>query len=151
MYGGGQLGHQGLHPTVDAFLPPTSEAWGQYRSIYHKRNDYQLDWAAQRTVRFSGLPGIWPQDSACQESMGSIYDRSSEHLGTSDTGIIRTRRSLTTAAAALRGKGLVPASVEQPDLYRIRSASVVLPRADNWVEASREFRAARPGVNFAAT
>jgi hypothetical protein len=151
MYGGGQLGHQGLHPTVDAFLPSTSEAWGQYRSIYHKRNDYQLDWAAQRTVRFSGLPGIWPQDSACQESMGSIYDRSSEHLGTSDTGIIRTRRSLITAAAALRGRGLVPASVEQPDLYRIRSASVVLPRADNWVEASREFRAARPGVNFAAT
>ncbi len=151
MYGGGQLGHQGLHPTVDAFLPPTTEAWSQYRSIYHKRNDYQVDWEAQRKIRFSGLPGIWPQDSACQESMGSIYDRSSEHLGTSDTGIIRARRSLIMAATALRDKGILPASVKQPRAYRIRSASVVLPRADNWVEASREFREARPGVNFAAT
>ncbi len=83
--------------------------------------------------------------------MGSIYDRSSEHLGTSDTGIIRARGSLITAAAALREKGSIPASVEQPHVYRIRSASVVLPRVDNWVEASREFREARPGVNFAAT
>jgi hypothetical protein len=150
-YGGGQLGHQGLHPTVDGFLPPTPGAWSQYRSIYHKRNDYQIDLVAQREVRFSGLPGIWPQDSACQESMGSIYDRTSEHLGTSDTGIIRARRSLITAAAAMRARGIVPASVEQSQVYRIRSASVVLPRVDNWVEASREFREARSGVNFAAT
>jgi hypothetical protein len=77
-------------------------------------------------------------------SMGSIYDRSSEHLGTSDTGIIRTRRSLIAAAVALRDNGVGPASVEQPHVYRIRSASVVLPRAENWVEASREFREARP-------
>jgi hypothetical protein len=83
--------------------------------------------------------------------MGSIYDRTSEHLGTSDTGIIRARRSLITAAAAMRARGIVPASVEQSQVYRIRSASVVLPRVDNWVEASREFREARPGVNFAAT
>jgi hypothetical protein len=140
-----------LHPTVDAFLPPTTEAWSQYRSAYNKGNDYKLDYDAQRKVRFSGLPGIWPQDSACQESMGSIYDRSSEHLGTSDTGIIRARRSLMMAASALQEKGSVPASVEQPQVYRIRSASVVLPRVDSWVEASQEFREARPGVNFAAT
>jgi nitrite reductase/ring-hydroxylating ferredoxin subunit len=87
--GGGRLGHQGLHPTIDAFLPPTTEAWSQYRSIYNKGNDYQIDLDAQRAVRFSGLPGIWPADSACQESMGPIYDRSSEHLGSSDAGIIR--------------------------------------------------------------
>jgi len=151
MYGGGQLGHQGIHPTVDALLPPTPEAWSQYRGIYHQGNDYQIDYEAQRKVRFSGLPGVWPQDSACQESMGSIYDRSSEHLGTSDTGIIRARRSLMTAAAALHEKGIVPASVDHPEAYRIRSASVVLPRTANWVEASREFRAAQSGVNFAAT
>jgi phthalate 4,5-dioxygenase oxygenase subunit len=150
MYGGGQLGHQGLHPTVDAFLPPTSEAWSQYRSIYNMDNDYQLDYDAQRQVRFSGIPGVWPQDSACQESMGPIYDRSSEHLGTSDTGIIRTRRSLMQAARNLRERGVVPQSVDEPEVYNVRSASVVLPRDENWVEGSREFREARSGVNFAA-
>ena len=82
--------------------------------------------------------------------MGWIYDRSSEHLGTSDTGIIRTRRSLLQAARALQERGVLPRGVEEPEVYRVRSASVVLPRDENWVEGSREFREARPGVNFAA-
>jgi phthalate 4,5-dioxygenase len=149
-HGGGRLGREGLHPTVDAFLPPTPEAWSQYRSIYNKSNDYQLDWQAQRTVRFSGLPGVWPQDSACQESMGPIYDRSSEHLGSSDAGIIRVRRRLMQAALSLREQGVMPPAVAQPDSYRIRSASLVLPRDASWIDGSASVREARPGVNFAA-
>ena len=149
MYGGGQLGHQGLHPTVDAFLPPTTEAWSQYRCIYNMDNDYHLDTNAQRMVRFSGIPGVWPQDSACQESMGPIYDRSAEHLGTSDTGIIRTRRSLMQAARLLSERGL-PRSVGEPELYRVRSASLVLPRDQDWIAGSEQFREAPSGINFAA-
>jgi len=148
--GGGRLGHQGLHPTIDAFLPPTAEAWSQYRSIYNKSNDYQMDWNAQRNVRFSGLPGIWPQDSACQESMGTIYDRSSEHLGSSDAGIIRVRRRLMQAATALRDQGLTPPALSQAASYRTRSASIVLPHDVSWIDGSAEFRQARAGVNFAA-
>jgi phenylpropionate dioxygenase-like ring-hydroxylating dioxygenase large terminal subunit len=150
MHGGGQLGHQGLHPTVDAFLPPTTAPWSEYRSIYNQDNDYHLDYDAQRSVRYSGLPGVWPQDSACQESMGPIYDRSSEHLGTSDAGIIRARRSLLGAARGLRDRGLTPISVDRPEVYRIRSASLVLPKTANWIEASREFCEARQGVNYPA-
>jgi phthalate 4,5-dioxygenase oxygenase subunit len=149
-HGGGKLGHQGLHPTVDAFAPPTSEAWSQYRSIYNKANDYQLDADAQRTLRYSGLPGVWPQDSACQESMGWICDRAAEHLGSSDAGIIRARRRLMNAARALREQGAEPPGITQPEVYRLRSASVVLPRTGSWIEDSAQFREARPGVNFAA-
>jgi phthalate 4,5-dioxygenase len=149
-HGGGRLGHQGLHPTLDAFSSPTVEPWSQYRCIYNKANDYQLDAHAQRTVRFSGLPGIWPQDSACQESMGPICDRTAEHLGSSDAGIIRVRRRLMQAAQALREQGQRPPAVSQPDAYRTRSASVVLPRAASWIDSSAPFREARPGVNFAA-
>jgi phenylpropionate dioxygenase-like ring-hydroxylating dioxygenase large terminal subunit len=149
-HGGGRLGHQGLHPTLDAFSSPTAEPWSQYRCIYNKANDYQLDAHAQRTVRFSGLPGIWPQDSACQESMGPICDRTAEHLGSSDAGIIRVRRRLMQAAQALRDQGQRPPAVSQPDAYRTRSASVVLPRAASWIDSSAPFREARPGVNFAA-
>jgi phenylpropionate dioxygenase-like ring-hydroxylating dioxygenase large terminal subunit len=148
--GGGRLGHQGLHPTVEAFLPPTAEAWSQYRSVYNRSNDYQVDWDAQRNVRFSGLPGIWPQDSACQESMGPIYDRSSEHLGSSDAGIIRVRRRLMQAATALREQGLAPPAVGQPASYRARSASVVLPHGVSWIDGTADFREARAGVNYAA-
>ena len=149
-HGGGKLGHQGLHPTVDAFQPPTSEVWSQFRSIYNKANDYQLDTDAQRTIRYSGLPGVWPQDSACQESMGWICDRTAEHLGSSDAGIIRARRRLMNAARALREQGAEPPGVAQPEAYQLRSASVVLPRNGSWIDDSAPFREARPGVNFAA-
>ena len=51
-------------------------------------SDYEL----QRTTKFSGIPEFWAQDAACQESMGTIYDRTQEHLGTSDLGVIRDVR-----------------------------------------------------------
>jgi phthalate 4,5-dioxygenase oxygenase subunit len=149
-HGGGRLGPEGLHPSVDSFLRPTSEPWSQFRSVFNKANDYQLDYDAQRTIRFSGLPGVWPADSGCQESMGPICDRNSEHLGSSDSGIIRARRRLMGAAQALHQQGAVPPSARQPDLLNLRSASIVLPRDVNWIQGSAEFREARQGVNFAA-
>lgn len=149
-HGEGTLGHQGLHPTVDAFLPPTGEPYSRWFSIYNESNDFLPDWNAQRSQRFSGLPGVWPQDGACQVSMGPIYDRSTEHLGTSDTGIIRTRRTLIKWARALREQGSVPPGVDRPEVYRIRSASVVLPRDMNWLEGSAEVRQVVADRNFAA-
>ncbi|HEY0584346.1 MAG TPA: Rieske 2Fe-2S domain-containing protein [Chloroflexota bacterium] len=149
-HGGGRLGQEGLHPSPDAFLPPTAEPWSQYISTYNKSNDYQIDYEAQRTMRFSGLPGVWPADSACQESMGYIYDRSSEHLGTSDAGIIRARRRLMNAARALRENAAPAPAAADSQAYGVRSASVVLPRSESWITGSAPFREARPGVNFAA-
>ena len=37
-----------------------------------------------------------------QETMGEIYDRTQEHLGTSDNMVIRTRRRLINSAKAYR-------------------------------------------------
>ena len=71
--------------------------------------------------------------------MGAIVDRSQEHLGTSDAMIIRTRRRLLKAASDLR-QGLIPPTVDHPELYRQRSGGVILPRAADWVEASEELR-----------
>ena len=50
---------------------------------------------------YTGIPGIHQQDQAITESMGTIYDRNHEHLGTSDAMVIRTRRRLVNAAKAL--------------------------------------------------
>ena len=97
-----------------------------------------------------GLPGTWPQDSGMQETMGFIYDRSREHLGISDTAIIRTRKRLIQAAKNLRDYGITPSSVDDSGVYYTRSAAVVLPRAIDWVEGSLSSRVASPGVNHAA-
>lgn len=41
---------------------------------------------------YSGIPGAGQQDRAITSSMGPIYDRTHEHLGTTDSLIIRARR-----------------------------------------------------------
>ena len=72
--------------------------------------------------------------------MGNVYDRSHEHLGTSDSMIIRTRRRVINAAKALRDHGVVPPGVDNPEVYRTRSGSVILPRSADWLEATQEAR-----------
>jgi phenylpropionate dioxygenase-like ring-hydroxylating dioxygenase large terminal subunit len=146
----GREGLQGLHPTVDAFLPVSSRPAGAWWPKINRDNDFMQDWDRQKSVAYSGLPGTWPQDSGCQETMGPIYDRTRERLGTSDTGIIQVRRRLIQAAKELRDTGDEPREPRNPAFYAIRSAAVVLPRKEHWVEAAAEYLKATPGVNFAA-
>ena len=76
--------------------------------------------------------------------MGAIYDRTHEHLGTSDSMVIRTRRRLINAVKALRDHSAVPPGVDDAALYRMRSGGVILPRSADWLEATKQLR--RPTV-----
>jgi len=141
----------GIHPGVPGgLLPATSEPYGAWRPKDNKSNDYGRDMELERTKLFSGIPNLAIQDSAMQETMGAIYDRTKEHLGSSDTGIIQTRRRLINAAKALRDGGITPPGAENPGAYRVRSAGVVLPRSAAWVQAAGEFLQATPGVHHAS-
>ena len=82
------------------------------------------------------------QDRAITSSMGPIYDRSQEHLGTSDTGIIRARRRLIAAARAFAEHGVLPPGVAEPEVYRVRSGEILLPKGANWVDETKEYRRA---------
>jgi phthalate 4,5-dioxygenase len=124
------------------FLPDTSDWLGKFRLTQRRDNDYLIDRAAQRTQSFTGIAGIHQQDQAATESMGSIIDRSGEHLGSSDAMVIRTRRRVINAARALRDGGVVPPGVDQPTVYRCRSGGVVLPRDADWLDATRDLRRA---------
>jgi nitrite reductase/ring-hydroxylating ferredoxin subunit len=115
----------GIHARVDS----------QYRPFANRDNDYLIDRREQRTVSFSGIRGIGEQDMACQESMGPIFDRSNEHLGSSDTGIIAMRRQLMELARQLE-LGKEPPMAARPEVYRVRSADFVLKRSESWVEAT---------------
>jgi phthalate 4,5-dioxygenase len=115
----------GIHATVD----------GNYRALANKDNDYSIDRELQRHKTFSGIRGIGEQDMACQESMGPIYDRTNEHLGSSDTAVIAMRRQLLDLARQLEA-GIEPPMAFRPDLYRVRSASFVIKRSESWLEAT---------------
>ncbi len=75
--------------------------------------------------------------------MGAINPRHKEHLGTTDTMIIMTRRKLIRAARALREAGTPPPGSQDPTAYRRRSCSTVLPAEVVWHEALADWHAAR--------
>jgi phthalate 4,5-dioxygenase oxygenase subunit len=118
---------------------------GTYRPAANKDNDYLMDRDAQRRGEFfSGVKGIAIQDSSLQESMGPIVNRSKERLVSADAGIIKARQKLRKAALALREEGVVPPGVD-PQHHRVRSAAVVLPRDESFIESSRDALTAAPG------
>ena len=119
---------------------------GTYRPQENKDNDYLMDREAQkRGETFSGVRGIAQQDASLQESMGPIVDRTKERLVSSDTGIIKARQKLRKAVEALRDDGVTPPGVD-PAHHRVRSAAVVLPQEESFLEACRDALAARPGM-----
>jgi hypothetical protein len=75
-------------------------------------------------VNFTGLPGNRVQDAMATESMGPIYDRSQEHLGTSDLAIIFFRRQLLRMARDLE-QGIEHPLLNDPTLFRARPVDIV--------------------------
>jgi len=115
----------------------------RFNLIGNRRNDYLIDREVQRANKgglgYSGIPGRG-QDGAVTESMGVIYQRDNEHLGVTDTGIIRMRRLLLKAAKSLRDEGTVPPGVDNPALYRQRSGEMILPKNVDWWSYYQEMR-----------
>lgn len=124
----------GIHMEVEpnTFLP-----------VRNRENDYGIDRELQRLGRtFTGIKGVREEDLAVQEGMGAIYDRTKEHLGTCDLAVIQARRRLLTAARALQA-GEEPYGPMYGDAYRVRSASLVLPRDVIWDQGAAEAMVAR--------
>jgi len=126
-----------------ARLPNTSDWLGRCRMAANKTGDYQIDREVQRTKNFTGIASIPMQDQAVVESMGDIYERANEHLGTSDTMVIQVRRRLIQAAKELRDNGTIPPGVANPEWYRYRSVSGTLPKGESWVDGFGDWMAMR--------
>jgi hypothetical protein len=136
-------------PKNGGFLPETSDPRSRYYTVANKNNDYNRDFELERTTLFCGIISEGNlQDRAMTELMCNedgiepIYDRSKEHLGTTDSMVIVARRLYLRAAKALRDEGRVPANVDAPEVGAVRSASVILPAGSDWIEATAEARKA---------
>jgi phenylpropionate dioxygenase-like ring-hydroxylating dioxygenase large terminal subunit len=97
------------------------------RPIANAGNDYFIDREVQRTRTFTGIENGSLQDAAIQESMGSIFDRTQEHLGTSDSAIIHLRSMYLQGARQVLegGEPFVPGD---PGAFQVRSVSALLGR-----------------------
>jgi hypothetical protein len=119
--------------------PNTTDWFGRWRTVASAENDYLIDREMQRTVSFSGISGLFPQDSAMTESMDAIADRTLEHLVPSDRMIVMTRRRLFEAAWALRENGAVPPLVDDPEkAAAVRSGEIVAPADRDWLDLYEE-------------
>ena len=137
----------------DGFLVsmPNDNGWyGRFRLEFWDRAkqtgyDFDVDRQEQKTSRtmtgYSGLPTVPVQDGAITWSQGAIVDRSHEHLGTTDSMLIRVRRKLLDAAKA-HASGAPAPCVDTPQVYRQRSGWLVLPENEDFWEASRHLREA---------
>jgi phenylpropionate dioxygenase-like ring-hydroxylating dioxygenase large terminal subunit len=104
-------------------------------------NEYCIDREAQRARSFTGIAGIRAQDAMVTESPGPIADRTREHLGTSDKAVIAFRRRLLDAARRLR-EGIEPQAPYDPDCYRVRAHSALVPRDERDFTEQEEIRRA---------
>ena len=139
------IGAPGTTRSMDfSQVPPNSTGWyGRFRVDWTASNDWGLDRSKQRGRQsYTGLPNVHIEDQAITESMGTLLDRSQEHLGSSDAMIIRTRRRLLAAATALAEHGTLPPGADDPRAYRVRAGSIFLSDGTDWVEATAHLREA---------
>ena len=135
---------------ASSYIPNGTGWYDRWNLTQNADNDYMIDREAQKTGQnFTGIDGIYLQDQVVTEAMGAIVDRTKEHLGTSDTMVIKTRRRLMNAARNLQ-EGIVPEPVDHPEMYALRSGGVVLPKETDWLEGTSELRKAfvrHPGLS----
>jgi phenylpropionate dioxygenase-like ring-hydroxylating dioxygenase large terminal subunit len=80
-----------------------------YTSRKNKRNEYGYSVEEQLSKTYTGMGmDINVHDQWACESMGPIQDRTREHLGTTDKGIIAYRRMLVQAIESAQAGGPVP-------------------------------------------
>ena len=100
--------------------------------IARRENRWLQDRNAMRAGSWTGIPGFQNQDIAAQESMGTVVDRSREHLGMSDIAVIRMRRRMLENVARHEA-GETPIGLTPGVPYgRIASEQRVIPMETPW-------------------
>ncbi|MTD12336.1 Rieske 2Fe-2S domain-containing protein [Nakamurella sp. YIM 132087] len=131
------LSGEDAHVAPDGYLERTEEPQSRWYPKLNRSNEYGLDHADPDHDYFAGIVGVWAQDRACTEGMGSILDRSEERLVSSDAPVAMVRRVLLRTARALAETGEAP---PQQSTFPTVTAipNTVFPREKPWLEISRE-------------
>jgi len=114
-------------------MRPGIDIDADYHKIRSRENSWLQDRAAMRAGSFTGMQGVNNEDIAMQESMGPIYDRTKEHLGTSDIAIIRMRRLMLDSVRRFIENGASPLGLSEPVSYdRLQAVERIIPIDAPW-------------------
>jgi phenylpropionate dioxygenase-like ring-hydroxylating dioxygenase large terminal subunit len=116
---------------------------GTFLPYYNRGNDWAGPDAPQARQPWMRVKNFQAQDMGITESMGTLYDRTKETLGSTDVVIVAVRRALTEAARAV-AKGKKPPGLDPQD-YALRPVSALLPREEeDWQAAVGDAIETRP-------
>jgi phthalate 4,5-dioxygenase len=124
------LGGTNLFALAPFKTPVSNRRDGIVAREYTAENDYQVNRDTATTGIFSGVDDFVSQDLMVTESMGQIYDRSQEQLGSTDRAITRMRHILLSAAKGL-AEGKEPPALTG-DFTDIRGAEKILEAGEDW-------------------
>lgn len=130
-----------------SYLPRTTDWMGRWRAASNLSNDFDIDREMQRSGEsYTGIVGVPLQDQAIQESMGTIVDRTLEHLASSDRMVMVTRKILLDGAREFAATGSLPEMVDKPELCRdARGGDIVVPVGTDWLDGFEEKMAIAKG------
>jgi len=97
-----------------------------YLPLHGAHDDWGFDPEEQRTRTYLGMgeEDINRHDQWAVESMGPIQDRTKEHLGPTDIGVVEFRKMLMGAARALQ-TGTTPKAAASAPRYAVRAGGAV--------------------------
>jgi phenylpropionate dioxygenase-like ring-hydroxylating dioxygenase large terminal subunit len=138
---------QGIHSELEPGTVSPTLAWMAPGHVptHNRWNDYLVDREMQRRETYTGIKDFGAQDYSIQEGMGIISDRSTEHLGITDRGIIAMRRLLIDSARELL-EGHEPDFVQRPEAYSVHGGQTLLPIHAHWEDAEEVAKATAPAV-----
>ncbi len=115
-----------------------------YRKLRTLANNYQQNRQAMRERKekwaYSGIAWGKPhQDMAVIESMGPIYDRTKEHLGIQDVGVIRMRQRMLAAVRHFMETGEVAELDLSIPYDQIRGEVKIIPAGARWQDTVSAF------------
>ena len=124
-----QIAWSGLIPGIDI-----DKNFGMKRN---RENNWLQDRTSMETGQSaSGLRGVQMEDAVVQESMGAIYDRSMEHLGTTDIAVVRMRRLLLQSMRSFVKDGNTPLGLNKKIPYeKLRGEEAIISHETTWQEA----------------
>jgi phthalate 4,5-dioxygenase len=109
-------GSHAVHAETDAKHVP----------LRNRSNMYLIDREEQKHRSFTGIRGVSEQDACVQDSQGYIADRTREHLGPTDIGVVKFRRCILDSARQLAA-GKEPEAARKPGAYHVRSGGAIAP------------------------
>ncbi len=129
------LGFRKDEPVEEHEVHRRIQIGSDYSKIRNRKNHYLQDRAVQKERDFTGIEDFLNEDACATESMGPICDRTKEHLGASDKGVIELRRYFLDALDAMQKGGEPPHLVydsSKNEFPQIDTVWKTLPPGEHW-------------------